>query len=130
MTENDQATEQLTSTQELLISCLVSGLNITAAAKAAGIGDKTARRWLKLPHFQRAYKDAQRSLFDQALTGLMLKVDKAIATLDRNMTEASPYTQVSAAKIVLEQAIAVHKMSELEQKVAQLEELLRVQRKI
>src|SRR2546429_1506803 len=105
MAENDQNPEDLTPKQDQLIELLLAGVNVSAAARQLKIGDKTARRWLKLPHFQAAYKAAQRALFDQALTGLMNKVDKAIGTLDRNMdadinTPAS--TQVRAAQILLE----------------------------
>lgn len=94
--------------------------------QAVKIGDKTARRWLKLDHFQSAFKSAQRQLFDQALTGLMQKVDKAIETLDRNMDgeEVPPSTQVRAAQIVLEQSIGIYKVGELEQEIEELKQAL------
>lgn len=128
MSENDQTTE-LTPKQERLIEALLAGHNITLAAKVAGVADKTARRWLKLAHFQAAYKAAQKQIFDQALAGLMLKVDKAIACLDRNMDgeEVPASTQVRAAQIVIEQAVANYKMSELEAKYAELEQLVKLQ---
>ncbi len=125
MSEN--VSSELSPQQDQLISLLLAGIAINAAAKQVGINEKTAHRWLKLKHFQQAYKAAQKALFDQALTGLMLKVDKAIETLDRNMnadinTPAS--VQVRAAQIVLEQAISVHKTAELEQKILELEEYI------
>ncbi len=115
--------ESLTINQEKFIEALLAGAQLTVAASSSHISYRTAQRWWKLPHVQAAYKAAQRQLFDQALTGLMQKVDKAIETLDRNMTgeEVSASTQVRAAQIVLEQAIAVHKMSELEARLAELE---------
>lgn len=123
MTGNDQA---LSAKQEMLIAVLIAGNNITIAAKVAGIGDKTARRWLKLPHFQQAYKAAQKQVFETALAALLLKVEKAVDTLDRNMdSELTPAaTQVRAAQIVIEQATNIHKMNELEQKIAELEKLV------
>lgn len=129
MTVSDQITansEPLTPKQEQLIAVLVSGVNIAAAAKAIGIGDKTARRWLKLPHFMLAYRKAQGDLFTDALQGLQGKIGKAISTLDRNMSseETPASTQVRAAQIVLEQAIAIHKVSELEQKISELEQII------
>lgn len=131
MSENDTATAEpaLTPKQGKLIEALLTPLSITAAARAAGIGEATARRWLKLPHFQAAYQAAQKQLFNQALTGLMQKVDRAIETLDRNMTgeDVPASTQVRAAQIVLEQAIAVHKMGELEEKYRELEQLVKQQ---
>jgi len=126
MSGNDTTEAKLTPKQETLITALLTPLSITASAKVAGISEPTARRWLKLPHFQAAYKKAQKALFDQALTGLMLKVDKAIETLDRNMSgEDTPAsTQVRAAQIVLEQAITVYKTAELEEKLKELEDIV------
>lgn len=122
MTGNDQ--NKLTPKQEQLIEALLAGHNITVAAKVSSIGDKTARRWLKQEAFQAAYKSAQKALFNQALTGLMLKVDKAIETLERNMRseEAPASTQVRAAQIILEQAVSSFRMSELEQRVEELKQ--------
>lgn len=127
MTGNDQDRTDLTPKQTLLIEALLAGHNITLAAKVSGVADKTARRWLKLPHFQTAYKAAQHSLFDQALSGLLLKVEEAIETISRNMTgeEVPASVQVRAAQIILEQAITIYKASELEAKIAELEELLK-----
>jgi hypothetical protein len=132
MTANDSPpanSEQLTPKQEQLIALLVAGIAIVTAARNIGIGEKTAHRWLKLPHFLAAYKAAQKALFDQALTGLMLKVDKAIDCLDRNMSgdDVPAATQVRAAQLILEQSIAVHKMSELEAKVEALESYIKQQ---
>lgn len=123
MTGNDQA---LSPKQEMLIAELIGGNNITIAAKVAGIGDKTARRWLKLPHFQQAYKAAQKQVFETALAALLLKVEKAVDTLDRNMdsVEAPAAAQIRAAQIVLEQANNVHKMREMEERLGALENLV------
>ncbi|SRR6266568_1222507 len=129
MSENDQSTTEdqpLTPKQDMVIELLLAGVNITGAAKQAGIAEKTARRWLKLPHFQQAYRIAQHSLFDQALTGLMNKVDKAINTLDRNMTseDAPASTQVRAAQITIEQSISIYKTQQLEERISELERIL------
>ncbi len=127
MLKKDQFEPQLTPKQDRLIELLLSGINVSAAAKETGIADVTARRWLKDEHFLVAYRQAQQMLFDQALTGLMHKVEKAIATLDRNMDadiSIPASTQVRAAQIVLEQCIAIRKTAELEQKILELEEYI------
>lgn len=123
MTGNDQA---LSPKQEMLIAELIAGNNITIAARLADVGDKTARRWLKLPHFQQAYKAAQKQVFETALAALLLKVEKAVDTLDRNMdsVEAPAAAQIRAAQIVLEQANNVHKMREMEERLGALENLV------
>lgn len=126
MDKNEQKSE-LTSKQEALITAMLETPKIAQASLKAGVPHQTARRWVKLPAFQSAYKAAQRDLFDRALNGLMLKVDKAIETLDTVMgdEEAPAGARLRAAQIILEQAIQVHKMAELEAKYNELEQFIK-----
>jgi len=77
--------------------------------------------------YQDAYKAAQRALFDDSLSLLMAGVEdavkgiKAIAKDD----EIQPQVRLRAYQIWLEQAIGLHKMSELESKVEELEQFLK-----
>ncbi len=127
MTASDSPAEELTPKQDSLITLLLAGIDIKAAARNIGIGEKTAHRWLKLPHFLTAYKSAQQSLFDDNLSELRSGVSTAISTLKRNMTgeEVPPSTQVRAAQIWLDSAIELHKMSELEARLMEIEERLK-----
>lgn len=129
MTENDQDQRGLSAKQEAFLTAYLVSSNITIAAKTSGMSDKTARRLVKLPAFQGALKEAQRELFNDALQGLRAHVDTAIKTLVRHMSaEDTPAgSQIRAAQIYLEQAIAVHKMTELEEKYAELEQLVKAQ---
>jgi len=116
---------ELTPKQETFIAALLAGHTIQVSAKAAGIGERTAQRWHKQPHIQAAYKASQRQLFEQALTGLMLKVDKAIETLDGAMENGETYSvRVRASQIVLEQAVQIHKIDEVEAEVRELRKRL------
>ena len=125
MTENDQDQRPLTAKEETFLTAYLESNNITTSAIVANMADKTARRLVKLPAFQEAYRAAQSELFNQALDGLRDHVDKAIATLTRHMDaeETPPAAQIRAAQIYLEQAIANHKMTDLEAKYLELEQL-------
>ena len=46
--------------KEEAISALLSQRNMEEAARVAGIGTKTLLRWLKIPEFQAAYRQARR----------------------------------------------------------------------
>lgn len=129
MAEHDQDQRTLTAKQEAFLTAYLACSNITVAAKTAGMADKTARRLIKTEAFQEAYNQAKSNLFSQALDGLRDHVDKAIETLVRHMdAEDTPAgTQLRAAQIYLEQAINIHKMSELEEKYAELEQFVRLQ---
>lgn len=127
MAESDQ--DQLTTKQEAFLTAYLACSNITVAARTSGMADKTARRLVKNEAFQVAYDQARRELFNQALDGLREHVDKAIKTLARHMDaeETPASSQIRAAQIYLEQAIQVHKMSELEAKYNELEQLVKAQ---
>jgi phage terminase small subunit len=127
MAGNDR--NQLTSKQEAFLAAYLACSNITVAARTCGMAEKTARRLVKQSDFQEAYRAAKRELFNQALDGLREHVDKAINTLVRHMSaeETPAGAQIRAAQIYLEQAINVHKMSELEEKYAELERLVKDQ---
>jgi transposase-like protein len=51
--------------KEEAIAALLTHRNIEEAAKAAGIGPNTLLRWLKVPEFQAAYREARRAAFGQ-----------------------------------------------------------------
>jgi hypothetical protein len=53
--------------KEEAIAALLTQRNIEEAAKAAGSGANTLLRWLKVPEFQTAYRDARREAFSQSI---------------------------------------------------------------
>jgi hypothetical protein len=56
--------------QEEAIAALLSQRNIEETAKAAGISNRTMLRWLQLPEFQTAYREARRAAYSQAVARL------------------------------------------------------------
>jgi len=130
VTANDSPTEEseLTPKQEQFIAALIAGNSIVVAAKAVGIGEKTAHRWLKQPLFQDAYKAAKQWVYDEALEGLRDGTTEAIDTLKSNLKALEPAVQVRAAHISLTQSIQVHKIEVLEQRIQELEEALKASR--
>ncbi len=117
----------LTPKQERLIALLLQGSTIVDAAKATGISEQTAHRWLKDAAFQHAYEAERKRLLNHSLTKLQLKFDKAVQTLDRHLESAKtiPRDQVHAAEIVIDKTIQtaqlVERIAELEAKLAELE---------
>lgn len=128
MSVNYSPTEEseLSVKQQQLIAALIAGNHIVVAAKAVGIAEKTAHTWLKKPHVQEAYRAARQAVFDESLDELRDGVSLAIAALKRNLTAIEPAVQVRAAHIWLTQAIQVHKMEQLEARLQELEEMVKV----
>lgn len=129
MLVNDSDSEhiELTPKQDKFIAALLAGNSIIVAAKVAGIGEKAAHTWLKLPHVQSAYKTAKHTLFDESLSLLMSGIETAITGIKSiaKDDEVQPQVRLRAYQIWLEQAIELHKMSELERKIAELEQMLK-----
>ncbi|HWS83613.1 MAG TPA: hypothetical protein VN207_05080 [Ktedonobacteraceae bacterium] len=126
-TANYSPTEEstLTPKQQLLIAALIAGNSIVVAAKAVGIAERTAHTWLKLAHFQENYKAAKQAVYDEALGELRDGVKEAIDTLKSNLKALEPAIQVRAAHILLTQAIQVHSIQQLEERIQELEEALK-----
>lgn len=118
--------QELTKKQHAFIHAMLTKKSIATAARASAVSESTARRWLRLPAVARAYEQAQNELFTEGLSALKSVVGKASATLARHLDNkgTAPSVQVRAAQIILEQAINVHRVIELEQRLAALEEAL------
>ncbi len=128
MLENDQdSSDFLTTKQQTFIDAMLCSPSIAAAAQHAGIADKTARRWLALPHIKQAIEQARQEMFRASLAELKDAVRVAVQTLKSQMTdEESPASvRVRAAEIVLKNAIEVNALQELEAKIAELEEMIK-----
>ena len=127
MASNGSSPEEfeLTPKQHGLIAALVAGNSIHVAAKIAGVGERTAHTWLKQTTFKKAYQDAKQAAFEESLESLRKCATEAIATLKRNLTAEESAVQVRAASILLSNAIQVHKIEQLEQRIAELEEALK-----
>src|SRR5512141_2925908 len=85
--------EKLGRKQEDAIAALLSQRNVEEAARAAGIGTRTLLRWLKLPDFQAAYRQARRAAFGQAVARLQRGTSAAATTLLKTMID--PATSAS-----------------------------------
>jgi hypothetical protein len=110
--------------QEQAIAALLAEPSILAAAAAAGVGEKTLRRWLEVPEFAEAYRQARRNAVSQATARLQAAMGEAADTLRSVMNdpEASALCRIGAARAIW--ALGVRGM-EVEDLAAQVEELQR-----
>ena len=89
--------------KEEAIAALLTQRNIEEAAKAVGIGANTLLRWLKVPEFDAAYREARHAAFRQSVARLQQASGAAVSTLLKIMVDTSaPHsTRVRAADSVL-----------------------------
>ena len=109
--------------KEEAIAALLTQRNIDEAAKAVGIGANTLLRWLKVPEFQTAYREAKRAAFGQSIARLQQGAAAAATTLLKVMIEANtpPSVKVRAAEAVLSHASKAIEIEDLEARLSELE---------
>jgi hypothetical protein len=111
--------------RELAIAALLAHPTVETAAHAAGLGEKTLRRWLHDPDFAASYHAARREALELTVGALQGATSDAVEALRRN-TDASrpPSVQVRAAAALLTLAFKGVEFLELTAKVEDLERRL------
>jgi hypothetical protein len=109
--------------QEEAIAAPLSQRNIEEAAKTAGISIRTMLRWLKLPEFQTAYREARRAAYSQAVARLQQGATAAATTLLKVMLDQSTpaSVKVRAAECVMNHSSKAIEIEDVEFRVSELE---------
>jgi hypothetical protein len=110
--------------QEEAIAALLTRRNIEEAAGAAGIGARTLLRWLKIPEFQAAYRQARRDALGQAVARLQQGTSAAATTLLKTLIDPGtpPSVKVRAAEAIFNHAAKAIEIEDIESRVAALEQ--------
>jgi hypothetical protein len=110
--------------QEEAIAALLIQRNVEEAAKSINIATKTLIRWMKLPDFQTAYREARRAAFGQSIARLQQGTSAAATTLLKIMLDqTSPAsTRVRAAECIMNHAAKAMELEDIGVRVAALEE--------
>jgi len=110
--------------KEEAIAALLTHRNLEEAARAAGIGTQTLIRWLKVPEFQVAWREARRAAVSQSTARLQQASSAAVSTLLKIMVDPSTpaATRVRAADRVLDHAKDALENEDIEVRVAALEQ--------
>ena len=115
--------EKLGRKQEDAIAALLSQRSIDEAARSCGVGARTLIRWLKLPEFNAAYRDARRAAVSQSVARLQQATGAAVSTLLKVMIDPSTpaSTKVRAADSVLDHSAKAIEIEDLEVRLTELE---------
>ena len=73
--------QKLTSKQEAVIAALLTEASYTAAANKAGVSPATVYRWMRMPGFRAAYRQARRELVESAVGRMQAATGQAIDVL-------------------------------------------------
>jgi hypothetical protein len=111
--------------QDALIAALLTEPTHAAAAAKAGVSEATLHRWLHLPEFQAAYRQARRGVLEAAIGRLQQATGQAVEALRRNLTCGNPAHEVRAALGILGHAVKAVELLDLVERVEELERLLK-----
>jgi transposase-like protein len=109
--------------QEEAIAALLTQRNVEEAARTTGVAPKTLLRWMKVPEFQAAYRQARRDAFGQSIARLQQATSAAATTLLKIMVDpAAPAScRLRAADSVLGHAAKSIEIEDIEARVSELE---------
>src|SRR5918997_1527931 len=114
----------LSPKQDKALVALLTEPTISAAAKKAGIGERTLHTWLSEGDFATACPTARRQAVGQAIGRLQQVSSKAVDALleviDTEYTPATPAVRVSAASKILDLAMKAVELEDLAERIAAL----------
>ena len=93
--------EKLSRQQEAAIAALLVEPNVKAAAGKARVGEKTIRRWLQLPAFRDAYRQARARVLESAVAALQQASEQAVSTLVGLLKNRNPMVKMRAATLII-----------------------------
>src|ERR1035437_408472 len=110
--------------KEEAIAALLTQRNIEEAARATGVAPNTLLKWMKLPEFQTAYREARRAALSQAIARLQQGTSAAATTLLKLLIEPNTPASVRArvADSIFNHAAKAIEIEDIEARVAALEQ--------
>src|ERR1039458_446332 len=113
------------------IAALLTQRNFDEAARSVGITPKTLLRWQQQPEFQKAYREARRAAFGQAIARLQQGTSAAATTLLKTLIDpATPASvKVRAAEAIFNHAAKAIEIEDIEARVAELERTVQAEQK-
>ena len=109
--------------KEAAIAALLSQRNVEEAARAVGISPNTLLRWMKIPEFEKAYREARRAAVSQTNARMQQATGAAAATILKLMVDPSvaASVRIRASECVLNHAAKAIEIEDIEARVSELE---------
>jgi len=123
--------EKIGRKSEAAIAALLTRSTIEDAARVAGIGEKTLRRWIKEPGFKKRYLQERRESVRQAVARLQQATGAAGTTILKLMTDSSvpPAVRLRAAECVFDIAVKGVEIEDIDTRVSELERAAQITEK-
>ncbi len=120
------ADDELTAPQQRAIAALIASKSTVEAAKIAGVGERTLRRWLTEPTFKAALAIAEQEIIGSATRRLLGYMETAIYVVANLMADrnVSAGIRLRAAGTILDYSLRLREMLNIEERLAALEEAI------
>jgi hypothetical protein len=110
---------------DALLLAMACGATVEAAARQSGLSERTAYRRIKEADFQERLQEVRAEMVQRAAGALTAASTEAVRTLLALQKESSPpAVRLGAARAVLEIGLKVRQLVEVEQQVAELEDVI------
>jgi hypothetical protein len=109
--------------QEEAIAALLTQKSTEDAARVIGVGVSTLRRWMRIPEFDAAYRQARRDAMWQTIARLQQNSGAAAATIFKIMVDlnAAASSRLRAAERVIEYGLRGMETEDIHARVSALE---------
>ena len=113
----------MTGKKEKALAALIRAPTRAAAAREAGVGISTLRRWMREDaDFRVAYKEALAELLEDASAQAKQNLTRALDVLAEIMESGeNSQVRISAARSALEYSLKLHEAADVEERIAALE---------
>ena len=117
---------KLSRKKEQAIIALLECPTVLQAADQAKISATTLYKWMAMPDFDAAYRQARRDAMGAAIARLQQAAGQAVTTLQEVMgdADATPASRVTAARAVLELALRATEIEQLDERLTELERVV------
>jgi hypothetical protein len=108
-----------------LMLALACGATVEAAARQAGVSEKTAYRRLAEPEFKKKLRAVRADIVQRTAGALTAAATESVRTLlELQKSPSPPAVRLGAARAVLEVGLKVREVTDLQEEMAELEERL------
>ena len=112
---------KLSPVKRRAVLALVEHGAVSKAADACNVSRMSIYRWMREPLFTQALREASESQVEQASRRLTALMSRAIDELERLLSDESTQQRRLAVDSILSHGIRLRELTELEQRVANLE---------
>lgn len=116
--------KKMTARQLTALTALLTYPNLTQAAAASNLGERTLFRYLRDPQFAKLYQRARHDQLAQAIAALQIKASEAVNVLFQiaKDPQGKATARVAAARAIVDGALKASEMENIEGRLAMLEQ--------